>query len=142
MIGGAELRNRLHAGVMLVDCLLAAQAEAVAAIDRGLADSLGEWVTSALADLPPSATAGLLSCGPVRRDPDGRWWWGPLFLGKDGDPQASLEPEAEPGVVAIALADALEAIAERRMRMSDAAEIRVARRVLTRYRHWQRTGVW
>ena len=67
---------------------------------------------------------------------------GTHFLGTDGDPQTSVNLADDSGLVVIALAAALDRAAGRLDVVTDGVGFRAARRVLSRYHHWQSTGVW
>jgi len=84
-----------------------------------------------------------LTCGALRREPDGSWFLGASFLGRDGDAEASMrEAEASVGVVAIRLAAALELACEQLRSWGDAAGVSQGTAVLRKYHRWQSTGQW
>ncbi|MEM6296512.1 MAG: hypothetical protein AAGA54_34920 [Myxococcota bacterium] len=89
------------------------------------------------------APKGAVSCGPLRREPDGHWYLGSHYLGQDDDPEVSLvELEARVGVVLIMVADALEQACGALEKWGDAVPVGRALTVLRRYHRWQATGRW
>lgn len=86
---------------------------------------------------------GAHSCGLLRREPDGSWFLGAAYLGRDDDPETSLsEVEATVGIVAIRLAAALEETCEQLRRWGDVAAVSRGNAALQRFHRWQSTGRW
>ena len=40
--------------------------------------------------MPADAPRGTVSCGDLRREPDGRWFFGSTYLGRDGERRALM----------------------------------------------------
>ena len=90
-----------------------------------------------------NAPSGTLSCGPLRREPDGHWYLDSLYLGQDGDPEASLSAVHDHvGIVLLVVAQALDEVCSALERWGDAVPQGKAMATLRRYHRWQATGQW
>ena len=109
--------------------LPAARRRVAPAVDGPLVADLCRWIADALArHLPPT----------VIRDPDGTWWWGAVYLGRDNLDCRLGRREASHAAVIDALSDALEIAADR----LDNDGARAVHEVLDRLRRWRASGVW
>lgn len=133
-----RLLDQLQIGTMLVDELLTVHRRAIDVLDRELARRLRRWAASVVSEHAPVP----MQCGGLRRDPDGTWWWGTCYLGRDHDPESLLDLGNELGTIVAVLGQALEAAAERLDKLRDHEGSSAAHRVLRRLRHWRETGVW
>lgn len=93
-----------------------------------------------LADAP----VGTVSCGDLRREPDGRWFFGSTFLGRDGEPHPpSIDEVAErPWVVTRRLARALEDLCDAMDGWGDVSAVRAGRDTLRRFERWTEGRSW
>lgn len=92
---------------------------------------------------PSDAPKGTVSCGPLRREPDGSWFHGSMFLGRDDDPQrAVVELDELVGWTAVKLAEALDQACCDLRKGGLEVEMRDALLVLRRFHRWQATGRW
>jgi hypothetical protein len=93
--------------------------------------------------VPADAPDGTQSCGPLRREPDGSWFHGSTFLGRDDDPQrAVFELDELVGWTAVKLAEALDQACSDLRKGGLETEMRHALLVLRRFHRWQATGRW
>lgn len=138
------LRERLQAGVILVDHYLRGHVADLADLDTAMVANLRQWVTASASVLTRHTTnGGTVQCGPLRRDDDGSWWWLDHLLGHDDDPSPALERlESSVRIVALALGDALETATQAIDAASNRTSFQIARRALGRLDHWKRSGVW
>ncbi|MBL4890170.1 MAG: hypothetical protein JKX97_09150, partial [Candidatus Lindowbacteria bacterium] len=133
-----HLKDRLQAGVNLVDHYLQAHVAEFIAIDESMVAALQHWVTVSASTVAHDTTSNnVVQCGPLRRDPDGSWWWLEHLLGHDDDPSPALtRVESSVRIVTLALGDALEVATEALDQAGDRLGFRTARRALHRYDHW------
>ncbi len=90
--------------------------------------------TGEIMKAPEHAPTGTVSCGPLRRYPDGSWFHGSKFLGRDDDPQRAVyELEDLVGWVATRLAEALDQACSELRKGRLENEMREALLVLRRY---------
>ncbi len=95
------------------------------------------------ADVPADAPRGTVSCGPLRREPDGTWFHGASFLGRDGEPVSSLrELESTVGVVVVGLGDALKVACDALYEWGHISAALRGRVVLRKFQRWQMYGLW
>lgn len=94
--------------------------------------------------IPADAPSGTVCCGDLRREPDGRWFFGSTFLGFDGDPRAvtvsSLGDRV--GVVAARLAESLGQVCEALDGWGNASAIQAGRDTLRRFERWKAGYSW
>ena len=95
--------------------------------------------------MPADAPRGTVSCGDLRREPDGRWFFGSTYLGRDGERRALMVDGVgdRVGVVAARLAEALGTVCDAADGFGYPAAVQVGRDVLRRFERWKegRTGV-
>ncbi|MBV1861569.1 MAG: hypothetical protein KUG77_24335 [Nannocystaceae bacterium] len=92
---------------------------------------------------PYPALAGSVSCGPLRREPDGSWFFEAIYLGRDDEPLgavAGLEDRA--GLVAAQLAAALRQACDDLERWGDVVPAGRGRILLRRFERWQSGATW
>jgi len=93
--------------------------------------------------MPCDVPKGTVSCGPLRREPDGSWFHDSVFLGRDGDPQrAVVELSERVAWVAMRLAEALDLACHELRKNGGEAELHHALLALSRFHRWQATGSW
>lgn len=93
--------------------------------------------------MPGDSPKGTVICGPLRREPDGSWFHGASFLGRDDDPQrAVFELDELVGWAAVKLAEALDQACTDLRKVGQEAAMRDALLVLRRFHRWQATGRW
>lgn len=94
--------------------------------------------------LRAGAPVGTVSCGDLRREPDGRWFLGETYLGRDGEPNPPLigEVAERPWVVTRRLARALKEICDAMDGCGDAVAIQAGRDTLRRFERWTEGRVW
>ncbi len=92
---------------------------------------------------PGDAPRGTVCCGPLRREPDGSWYYRSKFLGRDGEPATSLyEVEDTVGVVAMLMGEALTEACRHLYEWGNVVQAERGRGVLRRFARWQTTGRW
>lgn len=94
--------------------------------------------------LPTDALIGTVSCGDLRREPDGRWFIGATYLGRDGEPHPPLGDEVGERlwVVTRRLARALKDICDAMDGCGDAAAVEAGRDALRRFERWTEGRSW
>ncbi len=93
--------------------------------------------------VPGDAPEGTVSCGPLRREPDGSWFHGASFLGRDHEPVSSLhELESTVGIVAAGLGDALKEACDALHEWGHVSAAQRGRDVLRRFQRWQTSRRW
>ncbi|MGH1348562.1 MAG: hypothetical protein ACRBN8_43855 [Nannocystales bacterium] len=107
---------------------------------RALLPSVG----GGMADLPADAPRGTVSCGDLRREPDGRWFFGTTYLGRDGEPMAVMVGSLGDrlGVVAARLAEALGQTCDAMDGWGDALAVQTGRDTLRRFERWKVGRSW
>lgn len=84
-----------------------------------------------------------VSCGALRRDVDGRWFFGSTYLGRDGEPLVDVDSlESRSSVVAARLARELEHASHELELWGDLVAARRALDLVRRYERWRSIGVW
>jgi len=79
------------------------------------------------------------SCGPLRREGDGTWWYDELYLGTDGGPSFEcFELARNTGMVTLRLYEALKRCSERLQTHGEPGETEI----LTAFAAWRATGKW
>jgi len=93
--------------------------------------------------VPADCPEGTIWCGELRREPDGRWFFGPIFLGRDGQPQAvAYDLDDRLGIVAARLAEALHQSCAELERWGDVVASSRGREVLRRFERWKEGRPW
>ena len=84
-----------------------------------------------------------MSCGDLRREGDGRWFFGRLYLGRDDEPfRIASELGDRGGFVASRLAAALSVASDELLTCGETSGAHRARAVLQRFERWNRGGPW
>jgi hypothetical protein len=84
-----------------------------------------------------------VSCGALRRDADGRWFFGSTYLGRDGEPLMDVDSlESRSSVVAARLARELEHASRELELWGDLVAAGRAPELLRRYERWRSIGIW
>ncbi len=93
---------------------------------------------------PKDALRETVRCGPVRREPDGSWFYHSMFLGSDDDPQRGKGSELKDQVewVALMLAAALEDACGALEKNGRSEALYAGSLALARFQGWRKTGVW
>ncbi|MGH1344669.1 MAG: hypothetical protein ACRBN8_24130 [Nannocystales bacterium] len=89
------------------------------------------------------ALARCVSCGQLRREADGRWFYEGIYLGRDGEPRAVVERlEERATFVAARLAAALRQACDELDRWGDGVPARRGRMLVQRFERWQSGRTW
>ncbi len=90
------------------------------------------------------ALQGTVRCGPVRREPDGRWFYRSMLLGRDDDPDLREGSEIKDHVawVTLRLAAALEEACDALRESGQLEALHHGLLVLDRFGRWRETRVW
>ena len=94
--------------------------------------------------LPADAPRGTVFCGDLRREPDGRWFFGATYLGRDGEPRAVMVRALGDcvGVVAARLAEALGQACDAMDGWGDVLAVQAGRGTLRRFERWKVGHSW
>lgn len=93
--------------------------------------------------IPADAPKGTVSCGDLRREGDGRWFFGRLYLGRDGEPYPIVsELDDRVGFVAARLAGALSAACGELLKCGEVSAAHRGRDTLRRFERWKSGGPW
>src|SRR5690606_24113906 len=94
--------------------------------------------------LPADAPQGTVCCGDLRREPDGRWFFGSAYLGRDGEARPLMVDGVSErvGVVAARLAEALGTVCEAADGLGNPAAVQVGRDALRRFERWKEGRAW
>ena len=96
-----------------------------------------------LANLPADAPAGTLWCGDMRREPDGRWFFGRVFVGNDHEPNAMMSGvDDSASVTAARLAAALRKACDELDRWGNVSAWADGRDALRRFERWKTGRSW
>lgn len=89
--------------------------------------------------VPADAPAGTVSCGPLRRESDGCWYYGRTLLGRDGAPSWLLTEGERAGMTAAVLAEALRGACDELARMGSTGLASQGRVLLRRFGQLQQS---
>ena len=83
-------------------------------------------------------------CGDLRREPDGRWFFGSTYLGRDGElrPVRVSAVGDRLGVVAARLAESLRKTCDAMDGWGDPAAVQAGRDTLRRFERWKEGRAW
>ena len=84
------------------------------------------------------------ACGDLRREPDGRWFFGSTYLGRDGERRALMVDGVgdRVGVVAARLAEALGTVCDAADGFGYPAAVQVGCDALRRFERWKEGRAW
>lgn len=96
---------------------------------------------------PVEAPPGSVSCGDLRREPDGRWFFDQTYLGRDGQPRviAVCSVGDRLGVVAARLAEALGQACDAMVESGEESVVLARQRgreTLRRFERWRAGLPW
>ena len=93
--------------------------------------------------VPADAPLGTVSCGDLRRESDGRWYFGRIYLGRAGEPYPIVaELDDRVGFVAARLAQALGQLCDAVDGLGNVSAVRAGRDTLTRFERWKTGFLW
>jgi len=94
--------------------------------------------------VPADAPSGTVFCGDLRRESDGRWFFGSTYLGQDGELRTiSVSALGDRlGVVAARLAETLGQMCEAMDGWGDASVVQTGRDTLRRFERWKAGHSW
>ena len=110
---------------------------------RGQRTARRRRASTRVPNIPADAPSGTVACGDLRREPDGRWFFGAAWLGNDDDPHAMVgELEDRGGVVASRLAAGLGKACDELDKWGDAYASSPGRETLRRFERWKAGSQW
>ena len=94
--------------------------------------------------VPADAPSETVFCGDLRREPDGRWFFGSTYLGKDGETRTIAVSALGDrlGVVAARLAQVLGETCDAVDGLGDASVVQAGRDTLRRFERWKEGRSW